>query len=318
MGYNISDVGGEATDGVDVWNATLDLSLSNATTVSGDFDVVSIFSGASQGEAADGYSFSALSDPTLGSLVLDETSGTYTFTVDWGAVLATGSDQAVSFTVTGTSGGNSDTDTVVINLLICVTRGTLIQTTVGPVPVEDLRSDNLVETLDGLPQPVRWIGSRKLSVADLIMEENKRPIVFEPGSLGKGLPERDLRVSPQHRMFLQGWQAQLLFGEDQVLVPAKSLVNGSSVRQSKVTDEVEYFHLLFDEHQIIFTEGAPTESFHPGAYTLSELDDAVRQELLSLFPQLQSEDGYGDTARTALRPWEATLLSSAMELEQPA
>ena len=85
MGYNISDVGGQATDGVDVWNATLDLSLSNATTVSGDFDVVSIFSGASQGEATDGYSFSTLSEPTLGTLVFNETAGTYVFTVDWNA-----------------------------------------------------------------------------------------------------------------------------------------------------------------------------------------------------------------------------------------
>ncbi len=318
MGYNISDVGGQATDGVDVWNATLDLSLSNATTVSGDFDVVSIFSGASQGEATDGYSFSTLSEPTLGTLVFNETAGTYVFTVDWNAVLATGSDQVVSFTVTGTSGGSSDTDTVVINLLICVTRGTLIRTTSGSVPVESVCRGDMVETLDSVAQPVRWIGSRKLSVAELILEQNKRPIVFEPDSLGENLPDRELQVSPQHRMFLQGWQAQLLFGEDQVLVPAKSLVNGSSVRQAEVTGEVEYFHLLFDEHQIIFTEGAPTESFHPGAYTLSELDEAVRAELLSLFPELRSDDGYGETARTALRPWEATLLSCAMGPEQPA
>ena len=313
MGYNISDVGGQATDGVDVWNATLDLSLSNATTVSGDFDVVSLFSGASQGEATNGYSFSALSDPSLGTLDFNEATGTYTFTVDWGAVLATGSDQVVSFTVTGTSGGNSDSDTVVINLLICVARGTLIQTTKGPVPVEALGCGDLVETLDSVPQPVRWIGSRKLSVAELILDETKRPIVFEPGSLAEGVPERRLSVSPQHRMFLQGWQAQLLFGEDQVLVPAKSLVNGTSIRREDVTGEVEYFHLLFDEHQIIFTEGAPTESFHPGAYTLSELDEAVRAELFALFPELQSDDGYGETARTALRPWEATLLSHTME-----
>ncbi|MBE1286012.1 MAG: type I secretion protein [Rhodobacteraceae bacterium] len=316
MGYNISDVGGEATGGVDVWEATLDLSLSSATTVSGDFDVVSLFSGASLGDATDGYSFSALSSPTLGSLLFDETLGTYTFTVDWGAVLATGSDQVVSFTVTGTSGADSDEDTVVINLLICVTRGTLIQTASGPVPVEKLSRGDMVATLDGAAEPVRWIGSRKLSVADLILDSGKRPIVFEPGSLGQNLPERTLRVSPQHRMLLQGWQAQLLFGEDQVLVPAKSLVNGSSVNRADVTDDVEYFHLLFDNHQIMFTEGAPTESFHPGAYTLSELEDAVRDELLVLFPELTSECGYGDTVRTALRTWEASLLSQSMNLGQ--
>ena len=138
MGYNISDVGGETSGGVDVWTATLDLDLSSATTVSGDFDVVSLFNGANLGDATDGYVFSALSNPALGSLVFDTVTGTYTFTVDWSAVIATGSDQVISFTVTGTSGANSDTDTVQITLLICVTRGTLIDTPHGPVPVEDL------------------------------------------------------------------------------------------------------------------------------------------------------------------------------------
>lgn len=310
MGYNISDVGGETAGGPDVWEATLDLNLGNATTVSGDFDVVPLFGGGSPGEATDGYSFSALSNPTFGTLTFDTTDGTYTFTPDWGAILATGSDQVVSFTVTGTSGADTDTDTVTINLLICIARGTRVDTVKGPVPVEALRRGDLVLTMDGDPQPVRWIGARKLTKAELRADPAKYPISFAPGALGDGKPRRRLQVSPQHRMFLEDWRAELLFGEEQVLVPAKSLVNDSTIRPDTSVKEVEYFHVLFDSHEIIFTEGAPTESFHPGKYALAELDKAVRDELLSLFPHLRSGDHYGDSARRILRPWEARLLAT--------
>lgn len=308
MGYNISDVGGEATNGVDVWEATLDLNLGNGTTVSGDFDVVPLFGGAPS-EATDGYAFSALSNPTFGTLSFDTNDGTYTFTPDWGSILATGTDQVVSFTVTGTSGGNSDTDTVTINLLICVARGTRIETVSGPVAVEDLRRGDKVVTLDGAPQEVRWIGMRSLTRAELQADPDKYPIRFEAGALGPGCPDRPLLVSPQHRMFLQDWRAALLFGEEQVLVPAKSLVNDATIRPDRSVVQVDYFHILFDAHEIIFAEGAPTESFHPGHYALSELDEAVRDELFDLFPHLRDGMHYGDAARTILRPWEATLLA---------
>jgi Hint domain-containing protein len=311
MGYNISDVGGEATGGLSDWVATLDLSLSNATTISGDFDVVPIFGG-SNSEATDGYTFSALSNPTLGSLVFNTVDGTYTFTVDWSAVIATGSDQVVSFDVTGTSGADSDTDTVTINLLICVARGTKIETTTGPKPVETLEQGDLVVTMDGPPQHVRWVGSRKITSAEISADPSLRPIRFSVDALGKGLPNQPLIVSPQHRVFLQDWRAQLMFGEEQVLVPAKSLVNDGTIRRDHDSDGVEYFHVLFDEHQIIFTDGLATESFFPAAYTLSELADPVREELFKLFPHLRKGSEYGSSARPALRPWEARMLKKAM------
>lgn len=308
MGYNISDQGGQTSASGGTWVATLDLSLSNATTVSGDFNVVPIFG--SPSEATDGYTFSALSDPSLGTLSFNPTDGTYTFTVDWAAVIATGSDQVISFTVTGTSGGSSDADTVVINLLICVARGTLIDTTGGPVAVEDLKAGDLVKTKDGPPQPVRWVGSRKVSKAELRADPALRPIRIVNGALGKGRPGRDLVVSPQHRVFLQDWRAQLMFGEDQVLVPAKGLINDQTILCDNSTDAVEYFHILFDEHQIIYTEGLETESFHPGAYTLSELSESTRAELFRLFPRLRDGDGYGPVAHSVLRPWETKMLTA--------
>lgn len=310
MGYNISDVGGEAINGVDVWEATLDLSDPTATTVSGDFDVVSIFGGGSLGEATDGYVFSALSDPSYGSLSFNTTDGTYTFTVDKDAVFASGTDQVVSFTVTGTSGGNSDTDTVVITILICVARGTRIDTPSGTVLVEDLEPGDLVTTLDKPPQQVRWIGSRKVSSAELMADPSMCPIRISKGALGGNTPRRDLIVSQNHRIMLENWRAELLYGDSEVLVPAKSLINDQTIRRDHNVTEVEYFHVLFDDHEVIFTEGAPTESLHPGHYVMSTMAQSSRDELVRLLPELDDPLAYGSAARRSLKPWESQLLQS--------
>jgi hypothetical protein len=318
MGYNISDVGGEVTDGVDQWNGTLDLSLSNATTISGDFDVVRLSDGANLGEATNGYSFSALSDPTLGSLAYNTTDGTWTFTVNWSAVIATGSDQVISFTVTGRSGSNSDTDTVNLTLVICVARGTRIDTPRGPVKVERLRPGDLVQTLDGPARPVRWIGSRVVTAEELERDPSLRPVRITAGALGKGAPRRDLVMSPQHRVLLEDWRAQLMFGEAQVLAPAKSLVNDGPIRVDHGMSEVEYFHILFDDHEIIVTEGLATESFHPGTTAMRGLADAVRSELIRLFPELDRADGYGPSARPVLKGWESRVLHSPADQDRRA
>lgn len=311
MGYSIQDVGPDTTLTGGMWEATLDLTLSNATTVTGNFN--EFFFGFENGTQNTVFTFSGLSDPSLGTLT-GNADGTYVFVADWDEVRdATpdgGAGQVVSFTVTGNDSQGTDTETVVINLLICVARGTLIETVNGPVAVEDLQVGDLVLTMDGGAQPLMWSGSRRVGAHELAIDPEKRPVCFAPDALGEGKPSRALRVSPQHRMFLQDWRAQLMFGADEVLVPAKALINDSTILRDNSGEEVEYFHLLFEEHQIIFTEGAPTESFHPGAYTLSELDDAVRAELFDLFPGLRNGETYGDTARTILRPWEAGMLQN--------
>ncbi len=306
MGYDIQDLGGETGGGVDIWTATLDLSDPSATTVSGDFDVVPLFG--SPTEATDGYTFSAVSDPTYGTLTYNTTDGTYTFTVDRDAVIESGSDQVVSFTVTGQSGSSSDTDTVVITILICVARGTLIDTPDGPVPVETLAKGDMVTTLDRGPQPVRWVGSRKVTRADMAADPSKCPVRIRRDALGKNNPDQDLLVTQNHRIYLEDWRAELLFGDPQVLVPAKSLLNDSSIFRDRSVTSIEYFHVLFDDHNVIYTNGAPTESLHPGLYLVSTLSEDSRDELLRLLPELEDPDAYGTTARHGLKLWEARLL----------
>lgn len=185
----------------------------------------------------------------------------------------------------------------------CFTSGTLITTQSGDRPIDDLRVGDLVLTADQGYQPIRWIGSSTHPA-----KGNKAPILIREGALGN---KRDLRVSPQHRMLLQGWQAELLFGEVDVLVAAKSLINDQSIRRVE-GGQVTYFHILFDSHQIIWAEGAPSESFHPGVQGWASFDQATRDEILALFPQFADGDfkSYGPPARMSLKHREGALLAA--------
>ncbi|MDX1822109.1 MAG: Hint domain-containing protein, partial [Paracoccaceae bacterium] len=185
--------------------------------------------------------------------------------------------------------------------VVCFTRGTHIATTQGEILIENLKTGDLVLTMDHGYQPIRWIGSTKVRAVGHLA-----PILFRKGVLNN---VRDLMVSPQHRMFLNGWQAEVLVGEHEVLAAAKHLVNDSTVRRVE-GGEVEYFHILFDTHEIIFAEGCPSESFHPGVMGWGALAEEARQEIITLFPQLDNGNfnNFGESARVTLKPHEARML----------
>jgi hypothetical protein len=314
MGYNISEVTGATgggTAGIDTWTFNVALYQTGVTTVSGDFNEVPIGGGASS-EATGGYSFTVTSGGAYGTLAFNATTGTFTFTIDRNAVFATGTNQTVAISVTGTDTQGTDTDTIFINLTICVARGTLIETEAGPVPVEDLCIGDMVQTADGPAQPVRWIGCTHVSKSELRADHSLRPIRISAGAFGENRPSRDLTVSPQHRILVDDWRAELHFGAREVLVPAKGLINDTTVRHDHQVDEIDYFHVLFDRHEIMLTEGLWTESFHPGDYALREIGSAAQEELLRLFPELADGAGAPETARMALRPWEGRLLQDSL------
>lgn len=187
--------------------------------------------------------------------------------------------------------------------VICFTAGTAIQTPAGERRIEALRAGDLVLTLDHGPQPVRWIGKKTVRATG-----NLAPVRFAKGSVGN---HRDLLVSPQHRMLCSGHLPQLHFGEYEVLAPAKSLVDNFGVTVD-YGGMVTYVHMLFDRHEVVLANGAPSESFYPGDTGLSALTDAARDELFCLFPELRSNLGtYGPASRLCLRPRDArTLITS--------
>lgn len=191
----------------------------------------------------------------------------------------------------------------------CFTRGTRILTPEGAVPVEALRTGDLVKTADHGDQPVRWIGSRRVVATGKLA-----PVLIGAGVLGN---LRDLLVSQQHRMLLAGWKCEMLFGEDEVLAAAKHLVDGRGIRVIEAA-EVEYFHLLLDRHEIVFADGAATESLHPGGETFLNMDREARDEIAALFPGLSALGiaAYGPVARRCLRGFEAALVAGPGRIQR--
>lgn len=187
----------------------------------------------------------------------------------------------------------------------CFTAGTLIDTPTGPRPVESLRPGDLVLTLDDGPQPLRWVGKRRLGLADLLADSSLQPVEIASGSLEPGVPERAIRVSPQHRVLFGGADCQLYFGTEEVLVPAIQMVGQRGIVQRLLP--VTYVHLMFDRHQIVRTHGMWSESFQPGERTLDGMPDPQRDELLRLFPELSDPSAY-PAARGTLKGYETRVL----------
>lgn len=183
----------------------------------------------------------------------------------------------------------------------CFTPGAMIATAQGERAIETLQVGDKVMTRDHGMQAIRWIGQRTVAGHDTFA-----PILIKPGVV-TGL-HKPLLVSPQHRMLFAGYRAELLFGESEVLVATKHLVDGRDVIRQP-SDGVTYIHMLFDNHEVVYANGAATESFHPGGAGIAAVDGAAREELFAIFPELRSDlTQYGRTARRCLRKHEAQMV----------
>lgn len=174
----------------------------------------------------------------------------------------------------------------------CFAAGTRILTAGGQRPVETIGVGDLVRTVDHGMQRVRWVGVRTLDAVDLGANPALLPIRIAAGALGDRLPRRDLLVSPQHRIVVRSAVARDLFGQDEVLVAAKHLLALEGVEIAREVTSVSYHHILFDRHEVIWSEGAETESLFLGEQALASLTDEGRREILALFPELR--DGLPD------------------------
>ena len=170
--------------------------------------------------------------------------------------------------------------------IICFCDGTEILTIDGPTTVEDLEEGDLVLTMDNGYQPVRWIGCKALSSADLDASSKLRPIRIAAGALGHGTPAKDLMVSRQHRVLLRSSIAGRMFGVEEVLVAAVKLVGLPGIKIAEDVESVKYYHILFDRHEIIFSNGAATESLFTGPEALKAVSEDARAELIALFPDI--------------------------------
>ena len=178
-------------------------------------------------------------DTTTNDLTV-KNGGTTVFTMD-DVHLQSGATNA--FVIVGT-------DTIEA---VCYARGTMIRTPDGELPVEKLRPGKQVITLvDGqeVPQTVTWLGHRRISLAGHPRPETVAPIRIERDAFADGMPHRDLLVSPDHAIFVDG-----------KLICARQLVNGTTIRQELDWTAVDYYHVELDQHAILLAEGLPAESY---------------------------------------------------------
>lgn len=212
---------------------------------------------------------------------------------------STGEGVVIYLNEDGSETGQRTTFTNIENVT-CFTPGTKIIAARGAVAIEDLQVGDKVYTLDAGLQPIRWIGK-----TTVLANGKNAPVRFAAGAINNS---RAMEVSPQHRMMLADWRAEVTCGDGEVLVPAIHMVNGTTITQ-RTGGTVEYLHLLFDEHQIVFADGIASESYHPGAVGLGAMTDAVRQELFDLFPELEADaQSYGPAARYSVKPHELRVI----------
>lgn len=245
-------------------------------------------------------------DAYVGVPILLPSGQTVTLDANGNFVIVADADiEEVSFTYTISDGlGHSDIGIVNLNSIPCFVAGTRILTPNGEVAVECLREGDLVLTHDDGPQPLRWIGQRRVPAVGALA-----PIHIRAGTFGD---HRSLKVSPQHRILVRDSLAELLFGDAEVLVAAKDLVNGRSVRV-KEGGEVDYVHLLFDRHQVIYSAGLATESFLPGPQSSQGFEGDTVEEISAIFPEIdpRTGQGYSASARRTLKRFEAQVLINA-------
>ncbi|WP_343117376.1 Hint domain-containing protein [Ostreiculturibacter nitratireducens] len=177
-----------------------------------------------------------------------------------------------------------DSVTTVGPLIICFVAGTMILTPEGERPVEDLSAGDLVLNARGEPVRLLWNGRRRVMPDEFGRHPQLRPVRIPQDHFGPGKPGRPLLVSPQHRVWIEGWAVELLIGAEAALVPAIHLVDGD-VRQVGGDEAVVYHHLLFEEHEIVVSNGLPTESLQPTLDNVQGSDPAARAELDLIFPE---------------------------------
>ena len=198
--------------------------------------------------------------------------------------------------VTPTNAPDTTDPTAIVDVP-CFVEGTMIQTPCGEKAIETLAEGDEVVTLDNGPRRIRWVGCKQLGSVELATKPRLRPILIKAGALGCGLPRRDLRVSPQHRMLVRSAIAIRMFDTEEVLVPAHKLVGVPGVSVDDGCDQVTYYHMLFDRHEIVFAEQAPSESLFTGPEALKGISPAARNEILELFPSLATPDHIPESAR---------------------
>jgi hypothetical protein len=235
--------------------------------------------------AKDNIEFQDLAAPVTSYSISTAVGGVQTITLlgssgqTLGTVTVTGAGLPAGTVAYGQTGpltlSGYDTTTVTIDPVastLCFLSGTRIATPAGETAVENLRIADLVSTADGQAVPIVFIGRRQIDLTHHPRPQAVRPVRIRAGALADGIPRRDLLVSPDHALYLEG-----------VLVPARDLVDGVCILHDQSFSALNYFHIELENHSILLAEGAGAESFvnvgHRGLFDNSDEPVLLHPEL---------------------------------------
>jgi hypothetical protein len=166
----------------------------------------------------------------------------------------------------------------------CFRAGTRIATTGDETPVEQLAIGDRLQSMFSAQSAVRWIGRRRVACDRHPQPDQVWPVRVRAGAFRDNTPHRDLWLSPDHAVFV-----------DDVLIPVGYLVNGTSIAQHAV-DEVTYYHVELEHHDVLLAEGLPAESF----LDVGDCREFSNGGLISLFPDLSASNAGAAALREAM------------------
>ncbi|WP_279432723.1 Hint domain-containing protein [Paracoccus alkanivorans] len=187
----------------------------------------------------------------------------------------------------------------------CFVSGTLIETSSGLRLVEELKAGDAVRTLDNGYRKILWTGSWSVDSIDLLYKPKLYPIRIRAGSLGENMPSRDLVVSRQHRILIGSEISKRMFGSTEVMVPAINLVDCDGISIEADASSVTYWHVLLENHEVLFAEGAMVESMYLGKIAIRNLSSAAREEISLIFPGISDPDFFYPPARKFIEARES-------------
>lgn len=174
------------------------------------------------------------------------------------------------------------------------THGSLIQTTMGPIAVEDLQPGDLVQTSTGEAATLTWVGTSTFSPADA---GKRTPLIrMMPDALGQSRPERSLTVGPGARILHTPANLRGLADGKQLLTPAAKFVDGVNVIEVTPPTPTRMFHICLSRHAVINVDGIEMETFHPGSAAPREVSHSLRDRFISLFPRISHLTDFGPLA----------------------
>lgn len=252
----------------------------------GDGDeTVQIDGGSANATQGQPYKIAISFTDTSGNAHVEDFNFFYTSDGGWHFVPEPGSEFTVGATLGGYQGHSVGWD---YSDVVCFVSGTRITTPSGKRSVESLIVGDLITCQDGAERRLTQVLSRRFSRKQLARHENLRPVRITAGSLGLGLPTQDLVVSRQHRILTKSRISKRIFGTEEALVAAIKLTVMPGIYVETEARDVEYFHLGFETHEVIFAEDAPAESLLRGDDAILANSPAAQQELNWLLPDSTS------------------------------